>query len=155
MENAQASPALSPDDARAALAAVATDRRRLADVVRRGSRWYAPAYGVIVAGLLLTQAGPAPSLPLRVMVGIGALGALAATYRLRTGMWPRGGTATHESALVTLTLVVVVGMLLSWAAWHAWDAPALGVTVAVVAGGLAAVLSHVYDHATARVLEQP
>lgn len=155
MESVAGAATTTPDDARASLAEVAGDRRHLGAVVRREARWYAPVYGLVVGGLVLTLAGPMATLTPRVLGGIVALGVLAGTYRLRTGMWPRGGTATHEAARVAVTLLVVGTMLMEWGAWHVWGLQGLGVGLAVVAGAAAGALSYVYDAATARALEQP
>ena len=143
---------MSPAEAQASLLTIADDRRRIADEIRRASRWYSPACGVVVAGMLLAPASPPAAFPLLMALGTLSLAALATTYRLRARMWPRTENPVQVLAMVLVVAIVVVGMALTWAAWHVWAAPALGVTVAAAIGVVAGALSAAHDRASADAL---
>lgn len=143
----------SAAEARATLDAVADDRHRVATTLRTNARWYAPTYGTLICGLLLAPAAPRDALPLIVLVAMLAFVALATTYWLRVGMWPRPGAPGQVLAMVLIAALVSAGMITSWSAWQVWDAPALGITIAVGTGLVTGALSWSFDHAAARALE--
>lgn len=156
METADASTTpLSAAEAEAALAAVTDDRRHLAEVLRRESRWYSPVYGTLVAGMLLAPAGPPAAFPFIVGASGLAFVALMTTYRARTRIWPRAESQVQVLATAAVMVLVVAGMGLTWAAWRVWDAPPLGVGVALLVGVGAGLLSSAFDRASAHSLERP
>lgn len=156
MESASVTgPSVSTAEALAALDSIADDRRRMADTLRRNARWYAPTYGALVAGMLLAPAAPDEAFPVVVLVGTLAIAGLAMAYWLRTGMWPRPGSPGQKLAMVLVALLVIAGMGVGLAAWRAWDAPVVGLAVAVTIGLAAGALSWGFDHASARALESP
>lgn len=148
-------PPVSVAEATAALAAVGDDRRRTADDIRRASRWYAPTYGAIVAGILLAPAAPSRAFPFLVAVGTLALAALATTYRLRTRLWPRATSPLQVLAMVLVGVLVTGGIGVAWAAWHDWESAVVGWSVAVVLGVAAGALSSAFDHSSAAAMDHP
>lgn len=145
----------SAAEARATLDAVADDRHRVATRLRRNARWYAPTYGTLVGGVILATGAPTDAIAVLIPIGLVAFVALATTYWLRLGMWPRPGTPGQALAMVLVAIVTVTGMVAAWNAWHTWEIPALGIVVAVVVGAMAGALSWSFDNAAARAMEHP
>ena len=137
-------------DARSALDAVASAKRRSAEIAT-SMPWYAPWYGVTCAAFPIAIALLAVRSALGVAVlllNLASMALLTATYRRVTGVWPSGrGMTVHYVAAAVVMLGAGVGSFLVAGSFGVgWWLPAVAVVTAV----LMALVGRSFDFAYAR-----
>lgn len=129
---------LSPEEARAALAAVDQSRSAIAERLYT-PWWYHPVLGLLVGGLVtVALAGVGSSVLMSVLVAYSAgLAVIVTVYRRKTGVWLsgfEGGPKARRSAFrffAGLLLAVVIGAVFAIGLEIRWTAPIVGLVAAV------------------------
>jgi hypothetical protein len=127
----------SNEEARAALAAIATGRAAAADRLVT-PLWYHPALGLLAAGYLVAVTlGNFVVTLIAIPIFFGGLFALITSYKKITGLWISGFKAGRASWWAAAMAVVVVTLsFLAYAeVWSVWVA-AVGIFIAVNVCGL-------------------
>jgi hypothetical protein len=129
-------------EARAALAAIAGQRREAAERLVT-PWWYHPLLGILIGGLIAAQAGPTALKVAVLPVFFIGLAALVSAYQHVTGVWV-GGLRRGPAGRVTIALVAVyLAALAVSVILGGWAAIAAGIVVVVAT----VVLGHRFDRA--------